>query len=560
MIGGLLTGHPVKLSRNEPEFVNPRGTLPQSIRDRFVSRKPIRLVKLDDSTIEFSLKPGMHFRVDGRPVQDSMTIALSALDSGVLLELSHRVILILHLVSLTDRTESYNLVGESDGIRRVQEKIAQVADLDETVLIRGETGVGKERIAQAIHSASRRADRPCISVNMAAISPSTAVSELFGHARGSFTGALKEHPGLFQRADGGTLFLDEIGETPPNIQAMLLRTLAEGTLTAIGEQTERRVDVRIIAATDANIEEGGPDGTFRSALYHRLSGYEIRVAPLRERRDDIGRLAMYFLENELKKIGEAWRLEPMGPSRALWFPPALMIRLYRHDWSGNIRQLANVIRQLVISSRGAKELQVDESVERVLSEWPRAKSQLASQRPDSTLEPVGPIVHRPDNQRHGSAGTAFVDSGDAGLSEQTDELINPDESWTGPLFDEEDDEKTETQENLPTAPREGDSNPRPSPAEEESKPRRAVTPEQVYAALEACDWRQGAAAKRLGIPRSTLYNMTKKLAGVRQAKDITRPEIEQLLAEYDGDLDQVARKLKVSKRAIQLRMNQLDML
>jgi two-component system nitrogen regulation response regulator GlnG len=216
--------------------------------------------------------------------------------------------------------------------------------------------------------ASRRASKPCISVNMAAISPGTATSELFGHVKGAFTGAIQRGIGLFERADGGTLFLDEVGETPANIQPMLLRALSESKIMSVGDLNERTIDVRIIAATDADIEKIAAEGRFRQALLYRLTGYEIRVPPLRERREDIPRLVVYFLQEVLEEIGESWRLMSRSVDKNPWFPPGLMLRLYRHNWPGNVRQLRNVVRQVVISSRRLDALAIDETVQRILSD------------------------------------------------------------------------------------------------------------------------------------------------------------------------------------------------
>lgn len=364
----------VELSRNTPEFVTLGCHEARPLRDPYLSRRPIYLERVGDDGIAITPSPGVYLHVDEQRLESTLKLRMDDLRDGVMLQMARRVILLLHTISMGERPPGWGLVGESDGICQVRRQIAQVSDLDVPVLIRGETGVGKERVAQAIHAASKRADQPCIAVNMAAISPGTAASELFGHARGAFTGAIHRNVGLFERADRGTLFLDEIGETPSNIQAMLLRTLAEGTIMPVGGTEERTIDVRIIAATDANIEQGAADGTFRAALLHRLTGYEIRVPPLRERREDIPRLAVFFLEKELAEIGETWRLVPQNMSRGLWFPPELMIRLFRHDWPGNVRQLGNVVRQLVISSRGMAELHVDDSVSRTLSEGPTRKS------------------------------------------------------------------------------------------------------------------------------------------------------------------------------------------
>jgi len=216
----------------------------------------------------------------------------------------------------------------------VRAEIARVADLTLPVLLRGETGSGKELVARAIHQVGSR-DRPFIAVNIAAIPPSTAASELSGHARGAFTGAAGDHQGLFERADGGTPFLDEIGETPADVQPMLLRVLETGEVTPLGSTKSRNVTVRLIAATEAGLDTQVSEHGFRAALLHRLAGYQLVVPPLRDRRDDIGRL--------------------------------LVGRLARYAWPGNVRQLRNAARQLAISSRGADEVRADAALEKLLA-------------------------------------------------------------------------------------------------------------------------------------------------------------------------------------------------
>ncbi|WP_437482755.1 sigma 54-interacting transcriptional regulator [Sorangium sp. So ce1014] len=234
--------------------------------------------------------------------------------------------------------------------------------------LRGETGTGKERVAQAIHQASPRAGGPWLAVNMAALASTTAASELFGHAKGSFTGAHQRHAGLFERAQGGTLFLDEIGDMSMDVQAMLLRALETGAILPLGDTEQRALDVRVIAATDVDLEQAVAQGRFRAPLLHRLQGYTITLPPLRRSREDIPRLLLHFLREELARVGELSRLEPTADGALPWFPRSLMVRLLQHGWPGNVRQLRNVARQLVISSRGSDVIVVDESLERMLEQ------------------------------------------------------------------------------------------------------------------------------------------------------------------------------------------------
>jgi two-component system, NtrC family, nitrogen regulation response regulator GlnG len=247
-------------------------------------------------------------------------------------------------------------------------------------------------VAEAIHRSSARAKKPCLSVNMAAISPAVAASELFGHAKGAFTGAVEDHAGFFERADGGTLFLDEIGEAPVEVQAMLLRTLETGKVQPVGGRSERAVDVRLIAATDAELEALVRTGKFRAPLLHRLAGFEINIPPLRERIDDLGRLFYHFLRQELERLGDTRLLEESEPGPTPWIPAALVGRLARYEWPGNVRQLRNVTRQLVIANRDAPVLAMDRSVERLLCEAASASADLPplAAREAAETTPAGP--------------------------------------------------------------------------------------------------------------------------------------------------------------------------
>jgi transcriptional regulator with GAF, ATPase, and Fis domain len=210
------------------------------------------------------------------------------------------------------------------------------------VLLLGETGTGKELLARAIHTRSKRSERPLVKVNCAAIPSSLVESELFGHEKGAFTGATSSKPGRFEVADGGTLFLDEVGELPLEIQAKLLRVLQDGEFERLGSNTTRTVDVRIIAATNRNLERGRAEGTFREDLFYRLSTFPIRVPPLRERREDIPLLVWDWIQ---RRRGELDRHIERVPERA-------MEALIRYPWPGNVRELGNVIERAMILSLG----------------------------------------------------------------------------------------------------------------------------------------------------------------------------------------------------------------
>lgn len=238
------------------------------------------------------------------------------------------------------------VIGESSGLRNVIERIEQVAPTDVPVLILGETGSGKEVIARAIHMRSQRHHGPVVRINCGAIPGELIDSELFGHERGAFTGAVAQRKGWFERADGGTLFLDEIGELQPAAQVRLLRVLQEGTLERVGGHQTISVDVRIVAATHRRLEKMVSEGTFREDLWYRLCVFPLNLPPLRERREDIRALAEHFAKGAGKRLGLSnVELTPSDQDIAL---------LREYSWPGNVRELATVIERAAILGRGKK--------------------------------------------------------------------------------------------------------------------------------------------------------------------------------------------------------------
>jgi two-component system, NtrC family, nitrogen regulation response regulator GlnG len=368
----LASGREALLSRSQPGFAPPGETSFRSLDDRWISRTPLRLLPGPEPGGVRLLTGESPVQViaDGVPVSGGRELSAAEVERGVVLELAGRVALLLHAVGEGadpgPRPPAFDLVGESDGMVRVRREIARVADLDVPVLLRGETGTGKELVARALHRASRRRGGAFLSVNMAAVPAALAASELFGATRGAYTGAVAGHAGYFERAQGGTLFLDEIGDAPLEVQVALLRVLESGEIQRVGGAPVTGVDVRLLAGTDADLERSIADGRFRPALLHRLAGYEIDLPSLRERRDDFGRLLFHFLRQELKEIGEERQLAAREPGARPWMPASVVARLARCDWPGNVRQLRNLARQLVIESRGAEVVQIGSQVEKLL--------------------------------------------------------------------------------------------------------------------------------------------------------------------------------------------------
>jgi formate hydrogenlyase transcriptional activator len=236
----------------------------------------------------------------------------------------------------------FGMVGESAAMRRVLDRVARVAATDATVLVTGETGTGKELIARAIHAGSARAKRPFVRVNCGALAEGLVASELFGHERGSFTGAVERRKGRFELANGGTIFLDEVGELPPALQVALLRVLQEGEFERVGGTETLKTDVRVIAATNRNLDEAVREGRFRTDLLFRLNVFPIAMPPLRERKDDIPLIAEHYARQYARKLGK--RINGISPSA--------MEALLAYPWPGNIRELQNVVERAVILARG----------------------------------------------------------------------------------------------------------------------------------------------------------------------------------------------------------------
>ena len=244
--------------------------------------------------------------------------------------------------ALSDRYHLRNIIGSSSAMRRVYDQIEKVLESEITVFISGESGTGKELVARAIHHASTRSDGPFVDVNCAAIPEGLQESELFGHEKGAFTGAVSDHPGKFEQAAGGTVFLDEVGEMSPSAQARLLRVLQERVLQRVGGTKRIDLDVRVISASNRDLAAMVEDRSFRQDLYYRLVVFPIELPPLRDRREDIPLLVNHFLEKHARDASK----------RVARVDPRAMEALSAHGWPGNVRELENVIHRSLLVSAG----------------------------------------------------------------------------------------------------------------------------------------------------------------------------------------------------------------
>jgi two-component system nitrogen regulation response regulator GlnG len=514
LMDSVAAGYEMPLSRNGPDFMRPDAVLGSPLADPFVSRKPVVFAAGPAGAIRLVPGEGSRVLLAGELVREPWEFSHEELVVGVPLELAERVVLLLHWAdpASRDAVDALGMVGTSVGLQHVRRHIEQVADLNVPVLIRGETGSGKELIARAIHQCGARRDKVFVSVNLGAIPKELAPAELFGASKGAFTGAVKDREGFFLAAHGGTLFLDEVGEAPPEVQVLLLRVLETGEIYPVGERHPVTVDVRLVAATDAHLEQQIQAGRFKAPLLHRLAGYEIRVPPLNERREDIGLLFHHFAREELEAMGEAWRLKPEDSSKEPWLPAPLAVHLVRYGWPGNIRQLRNLTRQLIIGSRGQPRLRLDPRLEKELT----AELMPRPGRPVAVPE----VKHLP---------------------------LDP--------------HPTPTPAAKPAAASRPVAGTKAVPDSKGPSRRKAsdVTEPELMAALRESEWDLKAAADRLGIPRSSIYDLIDKNPNIRTAGDLSAEEISRCYQECGGNLDAMAQRLEVSKRALGRRINELGL-
>lgn len=506
---GLTSGQTARLSRLEPDFGSPDTRRHLPLADPHLSREPLSLAAAPGSgSLEIrrgdSRTPVRIYccergaaGADGESLTNRFPVSPRQLRGGVVLELGRRVVLLLHRQpAVTPEVPRFGLIGDSSAMLRLRRDLQLAARLETPVLLRGASGTGKELAARALHDAGLRRNRPWVAVNMAAIPPSLAAAELFGASKGAYTGADRFQQGYFRAVDGGTLFLDEIGDTPAEVQPLLLRVLENGEIQPVGSALAQKVDVRILAATDADLEAQIEAGDFRTPLLHRLASWEIRLPALRERRSDIGRLLVHFLRQELQGLP--------GQLAVPVLPTGLVVRLALHEWPGNVRQLRNVARRLAVAAAAEGESSLMATIEPLLARAAPPSSSLA----------------QPSRAADGEIGG----SGEA--DEIGDEALNP--SPTGrwrPVYRRAED----------------------------------IDEDELVAALRSKAFEPGPTARVLGVSRGTLYKMIEQSDRVRTAASLGRGEVESALERHRGDESAAAAALEVSAHGLKMRMAALGL-
>jgi two-component system nitrogen regulation response regulator GlnG len=373
-----------------------------------LSRAPFLFVDHEDGSV--IIRPGAiktTVFIDDVPLTGPHDIDAKRLKRGVILKLGHHIVVCLHQVRTPVlRGPDLGFVGNSDVMEDVRGQIRRVADLDFPVLIRGQSGTGKELVARAIAAASS-APTPFLAVDMGALTtPVMAADALFGHEKGAYTGATADRAGYFVQADGGTLFLDEILATPLDVQPMILRVLQDGQVPTLGSGKHRHVRVRLLTATDKDLEAAVAAGTFHLPLFTRIRGYTIDLPALADRREDIGSLFLHFLKLKLKDTGELHQLAARNKDERSWLGALDFVRIARAAYPGNLRDLESLATEIAVDSRGKAHAVFGPRAESILAQGPLAP-------PPKTSVRMSRRAGQPTDEqiaeallRHGNNGTA----------------------------------------------------------------------------------------------------------------------------------------------------------
>ena len=486
----LLSGKAVNLSRLEPNFAHRRGSSGTApLADERLSRKGLRLTAGADGHVRIETRsPGQDVFVEGVALDESRDISPAELEAGVTLLLARSVCLLLHRlgdISLELALQDDGMVGESRALQRARQAARRAASNDDPVLIRGESGCGKEPTAALVHDRSDRRAKLKQVVNLAGIPSEMAASTLFGSVRGAYTGAT-QRPGQFQSAHGTTLVLDEIGLAGLEVQQALLRAIENREVRRVGATELEKIDVRLIASTDRDLEAKIEQGLFLAPLLHRLEANRIWLAPLRERREDIGRLFYFFVRQRLKELGRLGRLRPDAKGGS-WVPAWLVERLVRHRWPGNIRELSNAARDLV--GHGLDDPRMS---------WvPELEQRLTA--PDL-------------------AKVSSVDARTSSAELETDGASSP-----------------QTKPNRSkTVYRDADS----------------VDDQELEQAMAKNDYVVAAAARDLGVRRTALVERIDRHPTLRLARDLSKEELEQAIQDMGFQPHALAQHFKVGKKAL----------
>ncbi len=348
---GLLERDVVHISRSAPPFVSPGGHAGEPLAHRFISKSPVLEIRAVRGGFELRRLRQDEVEIDGQPLAAVCVVAGPDLARGIILTLARRVTLCLHTVHVpVNRSPSLGLLGTSDAIEDVRRSIARVAPQDSPVLLHGESGSGKELAAHALHREGPRAKGPFVAINMAELDRARAAADLFGHKRGSFTGATTDNPGHFRAASGGTIFLDEIGYTPKDVQPMLLRVIDDRRVQPVGSSEGVTVDARVIAATDAKLEEAVAEGRFERPLYNRLrNAHVINLPPLRSRREDVGVLLLSLIKREVPDLSTLQRVQDPDPKSRPWISARDIAAVARAPLPANVRSLLGLARRLALT-------------------------------------------------------------------------------------------------------------------------------------------------------------------------------------------------------------------